>query len=302
MLTSTTPIATLVASVVLGFGDPAHADYPPGFVWRRAQDYDPGLVAFSNAGNPNTDSVGNPVWQYEWVFADVAAADPWYQAGGPLLVWDPSWYGGAPAWTRSDDKGPALGAISFETTTVPGFFDTAIIRWRNPLDEPQELIIAGDWQVRWYGPGNVAVPMDVVLGIGHWDASAGVWNVLLLDRLSKPTPDTTVEFGVYPFQRVIEVEPGDQILFSGTAAEMQNSPRGFFGLRDRFRIAVPCPLDWNQNALLDSGDIEQVLLLAAFADLRVDYDQNGTITFFDTIEYLRRVDEGCVPDEAAEGA
>lgn len=116
-----------------------------GFVWNRAAEWTPGRAAGSSEGNPDGDSLGQPVWFYgstdekgeKWY-----AAEPWHH------VWDLEWHNqaGNSCWVRADDKGPFFRSnVVFQTDNQ----HYPILRWKNPTGRHLRLQIKGELAVGW---------------------------------------------------------------------------------------------------------------------------------------------------------
>lgn len=78
-------------------------DYTAGYLWNRSQQWTGGTVPGSTLGNPDDDTLGNPVWTHAISEGGgLGSATPWYSQPYSLLVWDNYWYGngGSPVWAR----------------------------------------------------------------------------------------------------------------------------------------------------------------------------------------------------------
>jgi hypothetical protein len=209
----------LVVGVAVVWAGPAAADYIKGFTWDRSADYDPGTVPGSSLGNPNTDAEGNGVWQME--STDLAGdglggINPWYQGPTQVQVWDDSWYGGGPAWTRGDNVNPPMSAGDMTHNVGGGTYgNIPLVRWLNPVEHGLFLDIEGTLTERWRGGGGVSSNVDFDVVIAHYDLSTDTYNVLFGQLFEKPTDDNSWEDLSVPVSiSNYWVAPGDAILIS----------------------------------------------------------------------------------------
>src|SRR5688572_22780986 len=83
------------------------SDYAPGFRWDRSEDWVPGTVPGSTAGNPAADKNGNPVWFYGYTTGgELGSANPWYAQELSPQVWSDGWLTGYPGLWARIYKGP----------------------------------------------------------------------------------------------------------------------------------------------------------------------------------------------------
>ena len=212
--------AILIVLLGLGLmafaGGVARAAYYQGFVWDRSVDYDPGTTHGSSAGNPNTDTEGNPVWSMESTNAAggrLGGSNPWYEGATQLQVWDSSWYGGGPTWARGDNVNPPISSsgLTHNISNAGLHSHVPLIRWVNPMIYPTKLDIAGNLTVLWRGGGGLTDNVDFDVAIVQ--RSGANYGVLYGDLFEKPTDDQSWESLTKPVSLPgIWVQPGDEIL------------------------------------------------------------------------------------------
>lgn len=208
----------------------ASGDYSPGFTWQRSSDWrvQPASYAGTTNGNPVPDSMGNPVWSYEWVQGGGAlgTANPWYIQPSRRLVWDMNWYAtGASGWARADDVGNGVAQdytpLVMQTAMTQSLSPTPpitspdqspLVRWMNPADEPLQLSISGIFSVGWEGlTGGYPVNVDLVVA---QESAAGAFHILFTNTVSKPHSDATAEVLDVPVNTSALVNPGDNLLIT----------------------------------------------------------------------------------------
>ncbi len=204
-------LASLV-SVPCGF-----AQYSTGFSWNAGQDYQPGSVHNSSAGNPNLDAEGNPVWN-QLVFhgGDVReSGSPWYDQPFNHMVWDSDYYGFGGHWARADDQSPITNTsyMQHDLHDSVSFGSAPAYRWDNPLTTTQTLRLRGDLQMyfsNWGGGSLPNVGVDIV--IFHDDVSTGSRQFLVSTTVTNPghLGQQIISLGDHSFV----VEPGDQLTMS----------------------------------------------------------------------------------------
>ena len=266
-----TPVLFTVAVTVLS--TTAMAQYEPGFVWDRSEDWDDGTVNGQSwgAGNPDDDAAGNRVWSYEYVVGggDLKAADPWYSLVPQLLVWDPSWFGEPGLWAFSDDASPPIGALgSTHSIRNDNFARVPVMRWTNPAGDGLTIDIAGDLILAWSGLGGVGTDVDMDVVIAHVDKSEGTTNVLFSDTLSNPAPGEIGAAVTLPVDlQGVTVDAGDAIIISHRGREAVGTSH-WLNLGDDITITLagvpphPCPADFDNSG--DVGVKDLLFLLGAW--------------------------------------
>ncbi|MCH7793277.1 MAG: metallophosphoesterase [Planctomycetes bacterium] len=212
-------IGALATLAAVACASTAAGQYQIGFEWNRHSQWTPGAQAGSTANNPGPDPVGVPVWRYEWVSGGpIGSANPWYQHLGPLLVWDPDWFGiGEGAWAMADDTNPPVFQNRLTHNIEVSSWDRVpMVRWLNPLGDCAAVDLGGTLRVAWSGQGGLGSPVDVDVVIAMANASSGVYEVLLAQRVSKPTPVVSAgESVTIPVDiRDIAMDAGDSIVVS----------------------------------------------------------------------------------------
>ncbi len=204
--------------------------YNAGFSWSRAADWtvEPNSYAGTANGNPVSDSMGNPVWSYEWVQggAGLGSSDPWYTQTSQRLLWDTNWYGqGYPVWSRasvagngvSQDYNPMVAQSYMlqnlaNSPPISSADQSPLVRWIDPLSQSTLLSITGTLRVEWQGAtGGYPVNVDLVIA---QESSAGIFDILFSDTVSKPHNDTTTEFLDVPVSTTTLANPGDSLVYS----------------------------------------------------------------------------------------
>lgn len=247
------PVAVL--TVVLLVSPAAYcADYGLGYTWNRQADWTvrPGSDHGTTNGNPDDDSLGSPVWGYEYYDnvpdgSDLDSANPWYTlSSAGLMVWDNNWYdGGARMWAQADDTLPSVGeaVLIVASETWP---DVVLVRWTTPSNERIRVSLTSgtEFGVRWSGYGGITSPVDLDVVIAKLDASDGnsitsLWST----TVSKPTNNSSPETLSLPALSLpdVTIDPGDQILFSIRAREWVSGPRDQYFYDDISITIVPEP-------------------------------------------------------------
>lgn len=198
---------------------------PDGYSWVRDLDWtvQPPAAAGSTAGNPDDDTLGNPVWTYEHVDGDaLGMLSPWYRDPTPTpLVWDASWFGGEPGWVAADDEAAYISQrqLLHHYGTGPngsGFTEVPLIRWRNTSDRTLETGITGSLTLTWTGENDIGGPATVDIVLGRRFASTGLDGLLFTFTLNKPTnvvgpaQSLTLPITIAPFDNA----PDDEILIT----------------------------------------------------------------------------------------
>lgn len=170
--------------------------YDPGFTWNRSQDWVPGPVAGLPTGNPAPDSLGNPVYSYEWTTGDQLGSEfEWFENPGVPLVWDDQWFSsGQGAWTRADDTNPPIFRNRMTHNLIGDNYNfVPALRWNNPVPGGTLLNITGRLTVLWSGNNFVGAPVDVDVVISIIDPTPDMPKEILFARtVSKPNPGLTV--------------------------------------------------------------------------------------------------------------
>jgi len=222
-------------SVIVLIAASAMAQYAPGFTWNRYDDWVPGTADHSSAGNPCTDSAGNPVWSAEYIANVPAGSDldtsdsvaPWYTlpSAGPLM-WDSSWWGGATGvWVYTDDVEPTIwdkGQTDVNTTNPldADYKRVPLVRWVNPCSVPVTVSITSgpDFTLGFAGTSNALdmAQSDTDVAIVLKDASqGGALSLLYSDTAANPLPGPDAHLvSLQPVQVELTIEPGDEILVS----------------------------------------------------------------------------------------
>lgn len=218
---------TALVLVVGGFGSEVFAEYVPGFTWNRLADFDLGTQHLSTLGNPNTDSEGSAVWQYESTDAagdPLGGANPWYEGATSLMVWDSNWYGQWQRWARGDDFGGMVGPDHLQHLFQQGDGDHApVVRWLNPVSDPFVMTITGTLYVHGDTSGGGFSGIDVVIAhVDHSDNDA----VSLLYGSTFAEEDSEQSVAISG----VGIEPGDQIILSGRG--LRPSTEGYISVRD----------------------------------------------------------------------
>lgn len=209
----------------------AHASsYGPGFSWQRSADWTVQPVSDQGTthGNPAADTLGNPVWTYEWVQGGggLTTANPWYTQPSQKLIWDADWYGhGYPVWARADDAGNGvsqdytpmiaqtyLTANLANTPPIASPDQSPLVRWTNPVNQSVSLGISGTLQIGWGGETG-GYPADVELVLAR-ETIAGTFAVLFGATVQKPHNDTSFETLDVPVNLLTQINAGDSLIVS----------------------------------------------------------------------------------------
>jgi hypothetical protein len=204
--------------------------YNIGFSWKRSSDWkvQGGGDAGTENGNPAPDSLGNPVWSYEWIQGGggLGTPNPWYTQPGQKMVWDTNWFAtGMAGWVRADEVGNNVVYdyhpftqryyLLQNITVAPPSANPdlcPIVRWLNPVNESLHLGLAGTLRVTWSGdPGSCPVNVDLV--IAQVNSAGKLWT-LFTNTLTKPHSDTSVESVNVPVDLSTPVSAGDSLLVS----------------------------------------------------------------------------------------
>ena len=214
----------MLAGLVLVGSPAAKAEYVAGFVWKRSADYDEGTTQNSTIGNPNTDSEGAGVWQYETTDTagdGLGGANPWYEGNTALMVWDGSWYGRTfGVWAQGEDTCAPILADRFHHTLRSELYGdlfhshVPIVRWLNPVSVPLELKITGTLSLCWGGPQPADVDMDLL--IGFLGASEDTITPLYA-KTFEPPDDGSNNLSDAVDIPSLWIDPGDQVIISGRA-------------------------------------------------------------------------------------
>ncbi len=221
-----------MAVLLLGTAS-AMAQYDVGFTWNRWDDWKPGTSNGSSAGNPCTDSAGNPVWSNEYInnVPDDSGLDsdsPWYNLpSSGLMVWDG--HTGSGAWGYQYDNAPFIFPGPYGIGHVPNnesyrgdHFDIVpVVRWDNPSSIPLQVSLTSgpDFKgtINRWPPGTTA---DLV--IARTDASdGGSAHLLYSQTIVKTLSQGQNEYFALPALDIenLALDPGDDILFSVRARE-----------------------------------------------------------------------------------
>ena len=166
------------------------AVYPEGFVWDRELDFTDGTIQGNVAGNPDDDSGGEPVWEYDSVSGDgLGGPAPWYLQPATLMTWDAAWFGGIGVWSRANDVSPLATPTTILHLTTGAFWNfIPRVRWKNPTGCGVTVRVSGDLTVAWSGTGGIGQPVDVDIVLAISDISEGVMQEVLASTVSKPNP------------------------------------------------------------------------------------------------------------------
>lgn len=176
-------------------------NYTPGFEWNRSQDWIPGTIPNSTAGNPSVDKNGNPVWFYGYSSGgELGSENPWYAQKLSPLIWDDDWRGSTSGgvWARGyngpegdniDTNPPIakwamthdLSKVTLSAAYVP------VVEWQNPVGDGAIINVGGSLLVSWEGIYNENSPAGAVdIAVARMDASAGSAELLYSTTLTNP--------------------------------------------------------------------------------------------------------------------
>lgn len=202
-------LAIFVAFGVSPVASVEAADYAPGYLWNRSQNWSGGVTPGSTVGNPDDDTLGNPVWVHETTSGgQLGSANPWYAQESELMVWDNYWYGngGQPVWARGfagQETSPAQNLnINPPITRYALTHDVSVdfyswqyvpqIRWQNPVGNGAIVNIftyAGHpLIVEWAGGNGTSPDLDAEFAIAKYDASSAAYELLYSQSLVNPLP------------------------------------------------------------------------------------------------------------------
>lgn len=233
-------LSTVALGSLLLSGAPAAAvEYSPGYLWNRSQQWTGGTTPGSSAGNPDDDSLGNPVWVHATsVGGGLNSSNPWYAQSHELMVWDDYWYGngGQPVWARGY-QGPETSPSQNLNVNPPISrwaltHDVSVdfhswqyvpqIRWVNPVGDGAIVDVftysGHPLIVEWAGGNGTAPGFDVEFAIAKFDKSSNSYELLFSDLLTNPAPGSTNP----PFPRDttsfrlngIRFDAGDELVYS----------------------------------------------------------------------------------------
>ncbi|SOD40077.1 PEP-CTERM sorting domain-containing protein [Nitrosovibrio sp. Nv4] len=177
-------------------------DYAPGFRWDRSEDWAPGIVPGSMAGNPAADKNGNPVWFYGYTSGgELGSSNPWYAQQLSPMVWDDEWWGGSGKglWARgyngpgADNVGtnPPIGKSAMVHDLTAHTMSSEympVVEWRNPVGDGAIVDVGGSLKATWEGHYTDNSPMGLVdIAVARLDASEGSFELLYSATLANPT-------------------------------------------------------------------------------------------------------------------
>lgn len=216
-------ILLLGVGAALTAASSAMAQYDAGDRWHRASDWAPGVVPGGTVNNPGPGFDGVPVWQYEYATGGggLGSDAPWYTAETTRLTWDNNWWGhGMGVWSAGNDANPPIRQGKMTHNLVGSNYEqTPLVRWLMPSGTPELTVdITGQFDVLWTGHEMRGADIDVELVIAR-ETSAGTFDVLFSDRLSKPTPGVSVGDSASSYVDLsgIQLNDGDSLIFSGRA-------------------------------------------------------------------------------------
>ncbi|SEP35770.1 PEP-CTERM sorting domain-containing protein [Nitrosovibrio sp. Nv6] len=177
-------------------------DYAPGFRWDRSEDWVPGAVPGSMAGNPAMDKNGNPAWFYGYTSGgELGSSNPWYAQQFSPLVWNDQVNvgGGQGVWARVYN-GPDTNIINTDplidkwsmahslTEYIRSAEYMPVVEWRNPVGDGAIVDVGGSLKATWEGHYTDNSPMGLVdIAVARLDASEGSFELLYSTTLSNPT-------------------------------------------------------------------------------------------------------------------
>lgn len=194
--------------------------YNNGFVWQRSVDWQTeDNVPNTNIGQPEKDSQGNLVWQYEHTVLrgqPLGSTNPWFKGATALQVWDPSTYGsGEGGWVFVDDTAPEISQVSTnDNQHIDVFNHLPLVRWRNPVPTPFDMQITGQLIFNWYGNQGKAPNAPVDFVISRFVPSTQEYDTLYSNTFEKPHNDTRFESLSLSLFVNAHIEPGDNIIIS----------------------------------------------------------------------------------------
>ncbi|SOD40078.1 PEP-CTERM sorting domain-containing protein [Nitrosovibrio sp. Nv4] len=178
------------------------SDYAPGFRWDRSEDWVPGTVPGSTAGNPAADKNGNPVWFYGYTTGgELGSSNPWYAQQFSPLVWNDQINvgGGQGVWARVYNgpdthiinTDPLIGKWSLAhslTEYIQSAEYMPVVEWRNPVGDGAIVDVGGSLKATWEGHYTDNSPMGLVdIAVARLDASEGSFELLYSATLANPT-------------------------------------------------------------------------------------------------------------------
>lgn len=238
------------------------ADYVPGFVWDRSDDWVAGPQVGWTTGNPAPDKLGNPVWSYEYTSGGpIGSANPWYLAEKHAMIWD-HWDPAGPTpedlWVRADNLEPKINRTTLSNSRSLRWNSweyQSLVRWINPVGDGTIVDITGSLRVDWAGWG-VSPDVDVDVIIGFKDFSSNTLTLLFERTVQNPTPGLPNP----PFPRVImplgihslRMDAGDSLLVSLRAKTAPSELDSWIVMYDdvkiRYVTTVPEPAQWSMFA------------------------------------------------------
>ncbi len=187
--------------------------YKVGHIWNRKADWNNGTKEKTTLGNPDNDSLGIPVWRYEYSEEGGGrlSNDPWYKKETQLLQWDDHWYtqksGG---WVIEEDNQSAV------LISVDSFLDyqdseincNMLVRWINPTGKSVRLKLSGTVLATWRK--KAISPIDLIIVKEKNDgAYEEIWSV---DALPIGNGKQTVNFD--SLQKTFWIKPEESLLFT----------------------------------------------------------------------------------------
>lgn len=284
--------ASVAPALSTGF---ASAQYTDGFVWQRSLDYDTGVDG-STWNNPNSDSLGTPVWHMGWVDKRAGTPEvPWFAQPPSSLVWDSNWFTtGLPRWVRSNDTPGCVDQnhlIVADTYNANEYF-VPVVTWTNPAPTMAALQIVGP---SWVGWSHRPTPGQIEILLARRSV-AGDLSVLLQRTFDKPTNDNSVEW--LSFDVAIEhvlVEPGGQLVLSVRKLVPMVLDENITWLDGVLSISVvsACPADVNEDGSMNSLDVLEFLNAWNGGEPSADFHPDGIFDTRDIAAFLNAWSAGC---------
>jgi len=208
-----------------GIGDICESvvEYSPGYVWDRSEDWISENTHGSSGGNPANDSLGNPVWSYEWTQGGaVGSANPWYLQTTSPMVWDNSWCGGTGTWAKGDDVSPLIKKdfILHNIANSTIYSDIPMLRWISPSENILRVDIEGEISAVWTGQNGSSSAVNIDIVIAYEDVASSNRMVLYSTTVNKPSSSNIFDIPVGI--QSIEVNKGDGIIFTLRAQSQIN--------------------------------------------------------------------------------
>lgn len=160
-------------------------DYANGHRWNRFADWTYNHTAQSLQGNPDSDSLGSPVWRYSWIVGGggLGSPTPWFIQPSTPLLWQTSWFGNTGIdwyyWRRGLNQNPGVN----RTGLNQGGDTAPLVTWQNPLAEAAFVRVSGNAVIRPHpGQGYVGGVDWVVARLRR--ATVTPWSILAAGTVS----------------------------------------------------------------------------------------------------------------------